>query len=1285
MATVYETSVLASTSYGGSSPGPVPAGWKLLQTNDGKPLLRVNAKSGFEAVAYRNEVTGEIAVSYVGTNDWRDVFGTFPEIVSGNMPIAQFQQAVDFHNEVMRTVRDQYPGASVVLTGHSLGGLLAQAVSVVLRRMTGFAVPTVTFEAPGARSAIEKWLDKPIDGLTSQITNYVHPSDQIGSFRDHAGEVRYWGGIEGPGVGEAPWWAQILASPVLALGFVPSIFLTHKIPNAVEWFRDDPEGQRVIPGSAPPVQSSDSVSAVGVPFQVNSESSTVASGVVTNATSNWFDTLSAPSELGFVAPPTPPPVPAPVVLPSAPDLPTGDPSVPPPDPAPLPPDPVPPPTPDAPPDTQGVVMEIAQPPAVDASGSGDAAFSSASSAGASSDASTVSSATGAGASSDGNASTVGANGSSAAADAALAGHDGVAPIDTSSVVTDIVQPPAGGDGGGGGGAQRSLDEIAQTLLGTGFQIPSGGEAPPIQVNFNSLDEARQFVIEHPEFFQPRGGGAGDDVLDGGAGASSSPSSSGDSSDAGASPAGENGSSTAVDQLGTQAAHNDGESALIPEGATLVLSGVGSARTIASIVSSDLPDDQKALRSAAAAAGFTSQAVGTTTPLGEGLGAAGGALDVAAIALSDMPDEQKGLRSASAAASFASQAVGAETAAGQALGAVGGALSIAAIALSDMPDEQKAFSAAQTVITWAAPPLAIPSIVGFAVEELVNLGLGEYQQGDISKAIMKAKQTALFQYGNQAQEEALKSAPDFNATLRALSAGPPGTSGQVQFGVGNEYAGETLVGQAGTTQTPGWESTLQRISDPTVIAQHPDLVASFIQNLWVQTGPSGAAAFNPGATRNYQTFLLSKLPYTPEWNAARQKILNAEIVDPRDTAAREAALAAVPDLPADQYLRVGQAKLDTTHQYAFYNVWHVPPDVEPMPTEQAAMQLAQSYASYGSSARPQNPTLVMDLTTGKMLSQPVTGQIPQYMTGFEGQQVYAGYSVEVTTGYKLDSAYFDPQAPETPYTKSLRAEGERATAQVAQTDDWWRGTYGGGGDPVVLDLNEDGVLLQPAAKSGVDFDLNSDGFVERIAWVQPKDGLLALDRDGDGKITSGRELFSEFFDPDRATTGLGALALFDANHDGVIDAKDPVFGQLQVWQDANHDARTDQGDLRTLDALGISSIQLAGRPANEPVDGGRIITRATFIQNGTAKEAADMFFAAEGGSIRSAEAVDPIGETINLAAGAHEVDDMRVAQLRQAMAAFAPPTLSADMTLPSDIQHQLTPVLADASQSGHGHS
>jgi len=248
-------------------------------------------------------------------------------------------------------------------------------------------------------------------------------------------------------------------------------------------------------------------------------------------------------------------------------------------------------------------------------------------------------------------------------------------------------------------------------------------------------------------------------------------------------------------------------------------------------------------------------------------------------------------------------------------------------------------------------------------------------------------------------------------------------------------------------------------------------------------------------------------------------------------------------------------------------------------------------------------------------------------------------------------------------------------------------FGGffGGDPVVLDLNHDGVLLQPAAKDGVVFDLNGDGFVERTAWVQPEDGLLALDRDHDRKITSGRELFSEFFDPNQATTGLGALGLFDANHDGVIDTKDPVFGQLQVWRDANHDGRTDPGELRTLDQLGITSIQLAGVPANEPVDGGRIMTRTTFIQNGMAKDAADVFSATDGGSIRSAGSVDLNGETINLAADGHEVDDTRVAQLRQAMAAFAPSESATDMTMSTHIQHQLTPVLAAALPSGPGHS
>src|SRR5256712_9795125 len=112
MATVYETSVLASTSYGGSSPGPVPAGWKLLQTNDGKPLLRVNAKSGFEAVAHRNEVTGEMPVSYVGNTPWPDIFAIVPATLTGNMQIAQVQQAAGFPHRSNRPVPEPYTTAT---------------------------------------------------------------------------------------------------------------------------------------------------------------------------------------------------------------------------------------------------------------------------------------------------------------------------------------------------------------------------------------------------------------------------------------------------------------------------------------------------------------------------------------------------------------------------------------------------------------------------------------------------------------------------------------------------------------------------------------------------------------------------------------------------------------------------------------------------------------------------------------------------------------------------------------------------------------------------------------------------------------------------------------------------------------------------------------------------------------------------------------------------------------------------------------------------------------------
>jgi len=72
----------------------------------------------------------------------------------------------------------------------------------------------------------------------------------------------------------------------------------------------------------------------------------------------------------------------------------------------------------------------------------------------------------------------------------------------------------------------------------------------------------------------------------------------------------------------------------------------------------------------------------------------------------------------------------------------------------------------------------------------------------------------------------------------------------------------------------------------------------------------------------------------------------------------------------------------------------------------------------------------------------------------------------------------------------------------------------------------------------------------------------------------------------------------------------------------------------------------------------------------------------GGPAAGANVEDPI---VAAAPPEERADDTRVEQLRQAMAAFAPSESATDMTLPSDLQHQLTPVLAAASPSGHGHS
>jgi len=143
-------------------------------------------------------------------------------------------------------------------------------------------------------------------------------------------------------------------------------------------------------------------------------------------------------------------------------------------------------------------------------------------------------------------------------------------------------------------------------------------------------------------------------------------------------------------------------------------------------------------------------------------------------------------------------------------------------------------------------------------------------------------------------------------------------------------------------------------------------------------------------------------------------------------------------------------------------------------------------------------------------------------------------------------------------------------------------------PLVLDLDGNGVSMVSHA-DGVDFDFYGDGETVRLGWTEGNDGLLVWDRNGDGRINNGTELFGEAMvkqDGTLARDGFDALSDIDSNLDGVFDAQDTLFDQVQVWVDANRDGVTDAGELHSLAQLGIASLDLNAE-ASDRVENGNL--------------------------------------------------------------------------------------------------
>lgn len=96
--------------------------------------------------------------------------------------------------------------------------------------------------------------------------------------------------------------------------------------------------------------------------------------------------------------------------------------------------------------------------------------------------------------------------------------------------------------------------------------------------------------------------------------------------------------------------------------------------------------------------------------------------------------------------------------------------------------------------------------------------------------------------------------------------------------------------------------------------------------------------------------------------------------------------------------------------------------------------------------------------------------------------------------------------------------------------------------------------------------------------------------------------------DGAANGFQALAAYDTNNDGVIDANDTQFGDLRVWQDTDGDGFSQPDELHTLASLGISSINLNYTNVNYYIEGNHIRQEGTFTINGQTQTIADVWFA-----------------------------------------------------------------------------
>jgi hypothetical protein len=158
------------------------------------------------------------------------------------------------------------------------------------------------------------------------------------------------------------------------------------------------------------------------------------------------------------------------------------------------------------------------------------------------------------------------------------------------------------------------------------------------------------------------------------------------------------------------------------------------------------------------------------------------------------------------------------------------------------------------------------------------------------------------------------------------------------------------------------------------------------------------------------------------------------------------------------------------------------------------------------------------------------------------------------------------------------------------------------DPLAIDLDGDGIETVGITGTPVLFDHNADNIKTGTGWVRPDDAWLVLDRNNNGLIDSGRELFgvdtvlsgTPGLDAVYASTGFEALKTLDSNGDNLFNAADAAFTQVKIWQDANQDGISQSTELFTLAQKNIASIALNATSTTTNLGNGNTVSGTAVV-------------------------------------------------------------------------------------------